>query len=99
MSATLNWIAPRACANGWLAPTTRRIGNVVKKLMQEVINIITASDLPKALVEVKGPEKTLKKTLRASLPTLTDQEPATVQQKLSTVGWSACEAPLWALEI
>ena len=61
MSATLSWIAPRACANGWLAPTTRRIGNVVKKLMQEVINIITASDLPKALVEVKGLGKTLRK--------------------------------------
>ena len=32
-----------------------------KKLMQEVINIITASDLPKALIEVKGLGETLKK--------------------------------------
>src|SRR3546814_21033185 len=32
-----------------------------KKLMEEVINIITASDLPKALIEVKGLGETLKK--------------------------------------
>lgn len=38
-----------------------------KKLMQEVINIITASDLPKALIEVKGLGKTLKKYAQSIL--------------------------------
>lgn len=70
-----------------------------KKLMEEVINIITASDLPKALIEVKGLGETLKNTLRASLPTSTGQEPATVQQKLSTGDLSTYEVPPWALEI
>ncbi|NLU13868.1 MAG: ISL3 family transposase [Gammaproteobacteria bacterium] len=38
-----------------------------KKLMQELIKIITASDLPKALTEVKGLGKTLKKYAQSIL--------------------------------
>ncbi|MGS1401227.1 transposase (plasmid) [Pseudomonas aeruginosa] len=30
MSTTSKWIAPGACTNGWSAPTTSRIENVVK---------------------------------------------------------------------
>ena len=67
--------------------------------MQELIKIITTPDLPKALIEVKGLGKTLKNTLIASLLTSTGQEPATVQQKLSTGNLSTCEVPPWALEI
>ena len=70
-----------------------------KKLMEEVINIITASDLPKALIEVKGLGETLKKYAESILPTSTGQEPATVQQKLSTGDLSTYEVPPWALEI
>jgi transposase len=38
-----------------------------KKLMQELIKIITAPDLPKALIEVKGLGKTLKKYAQSIL--------------------------------
>ena len=74
MSTTLKRIAPGVSNNGWSAPTTNRLEGVAKKIMQELIKIITASHLPKALTKVKALGKTLKNTRIASLPTTTSQQ-------------------------
>src|SRR5690554_5087015 len=67
MSATLKWTALGACSNGWSAPTTNRFESVAKKIMQELINIITTSDLSKALTMVKAFGKTLQKYAQSIL--------------------------------
>jgi hypothetical protein len=98
MSTTSKWIAPGACTNGWSAPTTSRIENVVKTHGRGH-KYHYSQRLAQSAHRGERLGETLKNTLRASLPTSTGQEPATVQQKLSTGDLSTYEVPPWALEI
>ena len=74
-----------------VTPYNEPDGRRGKMLMQELIKIITAPDVPAEFIEVKRLGKTLKNMPRVSLRTSTALEPVMVQQKPLMAGWNICE--------